>query len=239
MFSNDAGTTSTLQQQQRDLEMIHRMMKEFSPLDEALVDTMPTPPVSRCSPSWPSPEPTLLSVPSPKPPARREVYSSHSPREELMDQFLGTNYVYGKMPSFLPVPATGPSTYTGSYSPLDDLIGPPFIPGIPNTAAYSSPPPDFQVSLPPLDSTPPNNNEPPPQLQAQAKPYICPICPPWNPNGTEEHKAFTHPKDLRRHMRTHNTDPAKRFYCPVKGCKFATRGFNRNDHLVRHLERLH
>ncbi|KAH9821463.1 zinc finger protein [Teratosphaeria destructans] len=56
------------------------------------------------------------------------------------------------------------------------------------------------------------------------KPHGCDQCP----------QRFLHPKDLRRHLRVHQ--PAS-FFCPFEGCRYAERGFKREDHLKRHLEK--
>lgn len=45
-------------------------------------------------------------------------------------------------------------------------------------------------------------------------------------------------KDLERHERVHNPH-AERFYCPHPTCKYAQRGFGREDHRNRHLSTQH
>ncbi|WPG99177.1 zinc finger protein [Acrodontium crateriforme] len=52
-------------------------------------------------------------------------------------------------------------------------------------------------------------------------------------------KGFLHPKDVRRHSKSHNTDPNTMFYCQVTGCKANTKGFKRDDHLIRHMKSQH
>ncbi|KAI7552765.1 hypothetical protein KC331_g1673 [Hortaea werneckii] len=59
--------------------------------------------------------------------------------------------------------------------------------------------------------------------------FICETC----------NKAFHYFKDLRRHWKTHNRDPKQRFYCPFTTCKHHRQGFNRDDHLKRHMEKQH
>ena len=51
---------------------------------------------------------------------------------------------------------------------------------------------------------------------------ICPIC----------KVDFLFPKDLSRHMRTH--DSTRPFHCDVATCEYSTKGFPRKDHLKRH-----
>lgn len=45
---------------------------------------------------------------------------------------------------------------------------------------------------------------------------------------------FEYQKDLNRHLETHKTDPPRPFKCSIEGCEFHTKGFTRNDHLIRH-----
>ncbi|KAI7221271.1 hypothetical protein KC333_g1833 [Hortaea werneckii] len=59
--------------------------------------------------------------------------------------------------------------------------------------------------------------------------FICETC----------NKAFHYFKDLRRHWKTHNRDPKQKFYCPFTTCKHHRQGFNRDDHLKRHMEKQH
>ncbi|RMZ01788.1 hypothetical protein D0862_06247 [Hortaea werneckii] len=59
--------------------------------------------------------------------------------------------------------------------------------------------------------------------------FICETC----------DKAFHYFKDLRRHWKTHNKDPKQKFYCPFTTCKHHCQGFNRDDHLKRHMEKQH
>ncbi|KAI6913810.1 hypothetical protein KC318_g698 [Hortaea werneckii] len=59
--------------------------------------------------------------------------------------------------------------------------------------------------------------------------FICETC----------NKAFHYFKDLRRHWKTHNRDPKQRVYCPFTTCKHHRQGFNRDDHLKRHMEKQH
>jgi hypothetical protein len=47
-------------------------------------------------------------------------------------------------------------------------------------------------------------------------------------------KRFEYQKDLNRHLETHKTDPPRPFKCSIEGCEFHTKGFTRNDHLIRH-----
>jgi len=61
------------------------------------------------------------------------------------------------------------------------------------------------------------------------RPYVCPEC----------DKDFLHPKDLRRHAKVHNKDPSLRYYCPHLFCKMHKQGFNREDHLERHIGSQH
>ncbi|KAI7423203.1 hypothetical protein KC336_g7953 [Hortaea werneckii] len=59
--------------------------------------------------------------------------------------------------------------------------------------------------------------------------FICETC----------NKAFHYFKDLRRHWKIHNVDPKQKFYCPFTTCKHHCQGFNRDDHLRRHMEKQH
>ncbi|RMZ00062.1 hypothetical protein D0860_08119 [Hortaea werneckii] len=59
--------------------------------------------------------------------------------------------------------------------------------------------------------------------------FICETC----------DKAFHYFKDLRRHWKIHNKDPKQKFYCPFTTCKHHCQGFNRDDHLKRHMEKQH
>jgi len=52
-------------------------------------------------------------------------------------------------------------------------------------------------------------------------------------------KSFFNPKDLRRHKTTHNNDPSKKFYCLTFGCPYKEKGFQRRDHLQRHINTQH
>ncbi|KAF2454609.1 hypothetical protein BDY21DRAFT_373880 [Lineolata rhizophorae] len=54
-------------------------------------------------------------------------------------------------------------------------------------------------------------------------------------------RAFTLPKDLRRHLRTHATGVTRipACYCPVPTCECSVKGFTRKDNLLRHMKRAH
>ena len=59
------------------------------------------------------------------------------------------------------------------------------------------------------------------------RPYECPLC----------HRRFNYPREVRWHMPSHGLGPRQR--CPHDRCRFATRGFGRRDHLLRHLRNCH
>ncbi|RMY85830.1 hypothetical protein D0861_06259 [Hortaea werneckii] len=59
--------------------------------------------------------------------------------------------------------------------------------------------------------------------------FICETC----------NKAFHYFKDLRRHWKIHNKDPKQKYHCPFTTCKHHCQGFNRDDHLRRHMEKQH
>lgn len=51
-------------------------------------------------------------------------------------------------------------------------------------------------------------------------------------------KTFVFPKDLKRHIKTHN--PGERhLFCTNIGCPYHTKGFQRSDHLKRHMQSVH
>jgi hypothetical protein len=52
------------------------------------------------------------------------------------------------------------------------------------------------------------------------------------------HYRFLTPREQTRHRATHGLG-TRRHYCPRLGCEYATRGFNRNDNLLRHLRSRH
>ena len=64
-------------------------------------------------------------------------------------------------------------------------------------------------------------------IPMRRRPYECPLC----------HHRFLYPREVRRHMSTHGL--GDRHHCPNNRCRFATRGFGRPDHLLRHLRRCH
>ena len=51
-------------------------------------------------------------------------------------------------------------------------------------------------------------------------------------------RRFQYRKDLIRHLPKHDPN-ARRFYCPHEGCKYASKGFGRRDHLDRHIGTQH
>ena len=51
-------------------------------------------------------------------------------------------------------------------------------------------------------------------------------------------KRFVARKDLRRHEKTHKKEE-RHLFCNIMGCKYHQRGFQRPDHLKRHIERMH
>lgn len=50
-------------------------------------------------------------------------------------------------------------------------------------------------------------------------------------------KAFVFHKDLRRHEKTHEQE--RHIFCMNVGCRYHTIGFQRNDHLKRHMQNVH
>jgi hypothetical protein len=52
------------------------------------------------------------------------------------------------------------------------------------------------------------------------------------------HYRFLTPRERNRHRATHGLG-TRRHYCHHLGCEYATRGFNRNDHLLRHVRSRH
>ena len=64
-------------------------------------------------------------------------------------------------------------------------------------------------------------------LPAHRRPHRCALC----------HRRFLYPRELRRHMASHGV--GIRYMCPVPRCRYATRGFGRRDHLLRHLRNSH
>lgn len=59
------------------------------------------------------------------------------------------------------------------------------------------------------------------------RPYPCPNCP----------MRFLYPREVGRHLTTHGI--GARHYCPHDRCRYATEGFGRRDHLVRHVRAKH
>lgn len=64
-------------------------------------------------------------------------------------------------------------------------------------------------------------------VPAHRRPHHCPLC----------HRRFLYPREVRRHMPTHGI--GTRHCCPIPRCPYATRGFGRRDHLLRHLRNRH
>lgn len=52
-------------------------------------------------------------------------------------------------------------------------------------------------------------------------------------------KRFLYPKDVRRHERTHRHDRDRPYRCIVQNCEYYTEGFDRQEHLTRHLRAVH
>lgn len=63
------------------------------------------------------------------------------------------------------------------------------------------------------------------------------------PNGQRRHpcpqcyRRFVSPREVTRHLVSHGVGP--RHLCPHEGCPFATQGFGRRDHMLRHISSRH
>lgn len=69
-------------------------------------------------------------------------------------------------------------------------------------------------------------------LNKSDRPHSCSSCP----------VKFLYSKDLERHYRSKHADlrtVAERHFCPVSGCKFASKGFARKDKKKQHIENTH
>jgi hypothetical protein len=62
-------------------------------------------------------------------------------------------------------------------------------------------------------------------LPDESRKHVCKTCA----------KRFLHPKDLRRHEKVHE-EP--QYFCTIAGCTY-NKGFKRDDHLRRHMEKKH
>ena len=65
-------------------------------------------------------------------------------------------------------------------------------------------------------------------LRLHLRAHQCPECP----------KRFAYNKDVTRHMRTKHSS-LRPFKCPFPHCKYAEKGFKRQDHLDRHRTTVH
>lgn len=54
-------------------------------------------------------------------------------------------------------------------------------------------------------------------------------------------QKFYRPRDVQRHVSTrHSTkDEKNKYFCDLRQCKYATKGFSRKDNLLRHVDRQH
>lgn len=64
-------------------------------------------------------------------------------------------------------------------------------------------------------------------LPPHRRPHVCVVC----------SRRFLFPRELRRHMAAHGV--GARHLCPHSLCRYASRGFGRSDHLMRHLRNCH
>ncbi|KAH8808723.1 hypothetical protein F5884DRAFT_380224 [Xylogone sp. PMI_703] len=73
-------------------------------------------------------------------------------------------------------------------------------------------------------------------VKIHTKPYLCPEPGCGSQNATA--------RDIQRHVNAHHPESphakkAAKPVCPYKGCRHATSGFARQDHLKRHLKQIH